>query len=295
MRNRFAGPLVALLAVLALSSVVAAQAPDARAAQAQRGPNASGGANAAQQSQDAAPAGPAPKRDLNGVWTVEGGFGLGTANRAAIHTDFPPMTPQGQKLYSQHKPEPLVTLAKSNDPYGTCDPLGFPRNVLNQQVFNGSMRFIQLPDRMFILYEFQRVWREIWTDGRELPPKVDVKGAPDSRYYGFSAGHWDGDYSLVIDTVGTNDGTWLDNEGHPHSSDLHAVERYTRLDQNTISLTLTIDDPKIYTKPFEWVTNAKLHAKPKPDFAETLCVPSDSIAYKDSLVLPAGVADPTPK
>lgn len=288
MRNQFAGPLVALLAALTLSLAAAAQTPDARAAQAQRG------ADATQQSKTATPAGPAPKHDLNGVWTVEGGYGLGTGNRGAVHA-FPPMTPLGQARYSQHKPEPLVNLAKSNDPFGTCDPVGFPRNVLNQQAFNASMRFVELPDRMIILYEFQRVWREIWKDGRELPKKVDAKGAPDSRYYGFSLGHWDGDYTFVIDTVGTNDNTWLDNEGHPHSSDLHVAERYTRLDQNTMALTLTLDDPKIYTKPFDWITDAKFHAKPQPDFAETLCIPSEAITYRDALVVPAGVGDPTPK
>ena len=293
MRNLFPGPLVALLAALALSSVAAAQTPDARPAQAQRGATANQGANAAQPNRDAAPAGPAPRRDLNGVWAVEGGYGLGAGNRGAVHP-FPPMTPLGEERNKQNRPEPLVNLAKANDPFGTCDPLGFPRNVLNQQVFNASMRFIELPDRMFILYQFQRVWREIWKDGRALPPKVDVRGAPDSRLYGFSVGHWDGDYTFVIDTVGTDDRTWLDNDGHPHSSDMRVVERYTRLDQNTMALTVTIDDSKIYTKPFDWITNAKLHIKPQPDFAETFCIPSDSIAYKESLVLPAGVGDPVP-
>jgi hypothetical protein len=279
MRNRFAGPLITFLAALMLSPVASAQP--------QRG------ANTAQEGKVAAPAGPAPKRDLNGLWVVQGGYGLGTGNRPAYHP-FPPMTPLGEARFKENKPEPVVGLANSNDPFGTCDPLGFPRNVLNQQGFNASMRFIELPDRMMIVYQFQRVWREIWKDGRQLPAKVDAKGAPDARYYGFSVGRWDGDYSFVIDTVGTDNRTWLDNEGHPHSSDLHVVERYTRLDQNTLALTLTINDPQIYTKPFDWITNAKLYTKPDPDFSETLCLPSEALTYRESLVVPTGVGSSGP-
>jgi hypothetical protein len=266
MRSRLFGPLVTLVAALALSSVAAAQTPTGDAA------------------------GPAPQRDLNGVWTVEG-YGLGTSNRSARH-QFPPLTPLGEERMKQNKPEPVVGLAKSNDPYGTCDPLGFPRDILNQQAFNASMRFIESPDRMFILYQFQKVWREIWKDGRELPKEVNDAGTPDARYYGFSVGRWDGDYTFVIESTGTDDRTWLDNEGHPHSSDLRVVERYTRLDQSTMALTVTIDDPKIYMKPFDWITGAKLHKKVNPDFDEMLCIPSASIEYKNSLVLPTVVDDP---
>ena len=83
---------------------------------------------------------------------------------------------------------------------------------------DGGLWFEQVPNRIVMMYQYQRVWRDIWMDGRELPKKVDAKGAPDSSFYGYSVGRWDGDYTLAIDTTGTDDRTWLDQTGHPHSA-----------------------------------------------------------------------------
>jgi hypothetical protein len=245
----------------------------------------------AQTPKTAAP-GPAPKRDISGVWTVEG-YGLGTSNRTA-RQEFPPLTPLGEEIMAEHKPEPVVGLANSNDPYGTCDPLGLPRNLLNQQAFNSSMRIIELPDRVFFLYQLQKVWREIWKDGRELPKQVDAAGFPDAMIYGYSVGRWEDDYTFVIESTGMDERTWMNNEGNPHSSALRVVERYTRVDEDTLAFTLTIDDPTIYTKRFDWITGAKFHRKANPDIAEMLCIPSDAIEYRESLVLPTVIGDPAP-
>jgi hypothetical protein len=279
MPNSVAKPIVGVLAVLVVSSVVLARNPDGRAGQAARGGTTT---NAAQPTKDATPAGPAPKHDLNGVW-VGSGRGGGQP--------FPPYTAQGKKMFSLNKPEPIFHLAASNDPIVTCDPLGFP-HVLNPPALSQGMRFAALPNLMIVLYQYQTVWREIWMDGRELPKKVDAKGAPDSRFYGFSVGHWDGDSTFIADTVGLDDRTWLDRDGHPHSVDMQVVERYTRADQNTMQLTLTINDPKVYTMPFDWIKNATYKWTPKQDFGETFCVPSEALAYRDTLATPAGNGDP---
>src|SRR5438045_2537421 len=82
------------------------------------------------------------------------------------------------------------------------------------------------PNRALSGYEQQRVWREVWTDGRALPRAVDVKDAPESRFYGYSVGHWENDNTLVIDTTGLDDRTWLDEAGHPHTTMAHIPERY---------------------------------------------------------------------
>jgi len=202
------------------------------------------------------------------------------------------MTPAGEARFKLNKPESVVHLGATNDPFVTCDPLGFPRDILNHAISSrGGMWFEPVPNQMVILYEQQRVWREVWMDGRELPKKVDAKGAPDSRYYGYSVGHWDGDYTFVIDTTGLDDRTWLDEVGHPHSVDAHIEERYTRLDQYNIQLTVTIDDPKFYTKPFEFL-KANFYWMAKQDFEETLCIPSEAIDYRDSLAKPAGTGEP---
>jgi hypothetical protein len=261
MRNPAAKRTVALLAMLAFSSVVLAQNREVP-----KMPN---------------PPGPAPKHDLNGAW-------VGPIK--PVTNDVPPMTPLGESRFKRNKPEREYTLAATNDPFQSCDPLGFPRNVLNHAVINGGQWFEQVPNRMVMLYQNQRVWRDIWMDGRELPKKVDAKGAPDSRFYGYSVGHWDGDNTLVIDTTGVDDRTWLDDAGHPHSVDMHVQERYTRLDQYNLELTVTIDDPKIYTKPFEWMKTS-YYWMAKQDFEETFCVPSEAVDYLNSLAKPAGTGD----
>jgi hypothetical protein len=207
------------------------------------------------------------------------------------------MTPAGEAIVKQRKAYSSATnlggkdgpLGASNDPYITCDPLGFPRNVLTYAVTNrGGVLFGSAPGRILIGYEQQRLWREIWMDGRALPKAVDVRGAPESRYYGYSVGHWENDYTLVIDTTGLDERAWLDTVGHPRSSMAHIQERYRRLDQYNIQLTVTVDDPKFYTKPWTFM-RANLYWMKAQEFAETLCVPSEALEYRDSLAKPSGI------
>jgi hypothetical protein len=295
-RNHIAERTVALLAVLAFSPVVVAQTPDARTPPAQRGRGSNiaellspkfflGPAQNREIPKNPEPAGPAPKHDLNGAW-------VGPLNRV-LH-DLPAMTALGEARFKVNKPEAVFHLAATNDPYVTCDPLGFPRSILNHAVINAGMWFEQVPNRIVMLYQNQRVWRDIWMDGRELPKKVDAKGAPDSRFYGYSVGHWDGDYTLVVDTTGLDDRTWFDDAGHPHSVDMHVQERYTRVDQYTLQLTVTIDDPKIYTKPFV-LAKVKFRWIPTQETEEQLCVPSEAITYYNSIALPSFGESSKPK
>jgi hypothetical protein len=225
------------------------------------------------------PPGPAPKRELTGAW-------VGPQN--ATHDTVPPMTPAGEARFKQNKPKTLAQPWGGNDPYQVCDPLGLPRNLFAQAISGrGQMWFEPVPNRMVILYGQQRVWRDVWMDGRDLPTKVDTRGAPDSRFYGYSVGHWDGDYTFVIDTTGLDERTWLDEAAHPHSNGAHIQERYTRVDQYNIQLTVTIDDPKFYTAPWQ-VLKANYYWMKAQDFDETFCVPSDAIAYRDKLSNPSG-------
>jgi hypothetical protein len=241
------------------------------------------------------PPGPAPKRDLSGAWV-----GPGVSNKP---DPAPPMTPAGQAAFKEHKAYGAatgnfgrgggtVTNAESNDPFITCDPLGFPRNLLAHAITSrGGTLFSTMPDRIIISYEQQRVFREIWMDGRQLPKAVDVKGAPESRFYGYSVGHWENDNTLVIDTTGLDERTWLDEEGHPHTAMAHVQERYTRTDQYNIQLTVTVDDPKFYTKPWTFM-RANLYWMKAQEFAETICVPSEALEYRDTLTKPSGIKVP---
>jgi hypothetical protein len=270
MRNPIVKVIVAVLTVLVLSSVAVAQRrivpPGFVAEGVPKMPN---------------PPGPAPKRDLSGAWV-----GPMQTNKP---DPIPPMTPAGAAIFKTHHaylPNGVQLddgkLPPTNDPFTTCDPLGFPRNLLAHAITQrGGTLFGSAPNRIIIAHEQQRVWREIWMDGRALPKKVDAVGTPESRYYGYSVGRWEDDYTFVIDTTGLDERPWLDEAGHPRSSMAHIQERYTRVDQYNMKLTVTVDDPTYYTKPFVFMK--------AQEFAETFCIPSDGIEYRDSLTKPSGI------
>ena len=216
------------------------------------------------------------------------------------HVPVPPMTAAGQAAFKERKSYGVASRLggqgrdqagepESNDPFITCDPLGFPRDLLAHAITSrGGTLFGSAPNRILIAYEQQRVWREIWMDGRALPKAVDVRGAPESRYYGHSAGHWENDNTLVIDTTGVDERPWLDEAGHPRSSSAHIQERYTRPDEYNLQLTVTVDDPKFYTKPWTWM-RANFYWMKAQEFAETFCIPSEALEYRDTLAKPSGI------
>ncbi len=225
---------------------------------------------------DPSSGGPAPKHDLTGYWA-----GPLVATKG---DDIPPMTAMGKQRYSLNKPEVNFGTKGGNDPLKTCDPLGLPRNLIFE---TRGMAFSTMPNKLVILHQYQRVWRDVWMDGRSLPTNVDAKGGPESMWYGYSVGHWDGDNILVIDTVGSDDRSWLDTAGHPHSVDAHVQERYTRVDHNHMELTVTVDDPKIYTKPFVLGT-LKFRWIPAQEMEQQMCIPSEAIDYSNIIAIPAG-------
>jgi hypothetical protein len=145
-----------------------------------------------------------------------------------------------------------------------------------------------MPNRIVILTEFGRVFRTVWMDGRDVPKNVGAKAGPNTTWYGYSAGHWDGDYTLVVNTVGLDDRSWLDRRGYPHSTELKVEERYTRVNHNMLDLTLTVEDPKIYTKPFVLAKNRFYWIPNQEDEEEYICVPSEAIEYRKMIIVPAG-------
>ena len=86
--------------------------------------------------------------------------------------------------------------------------------------------------------------RQIYTDGRSLPREITFPA-----WLGYSVGRWDGD-TLVVETIGFNDKTWLDNRGHPHSDAMRVTERYRRRDVGHLDVEITIDDRTFYNRPF---------------------------------------------
>ena len=142
---------------------------------------------------------------------------------------------------------------------------------------------------VILMSQFQDSWREIWMDGRELPNNVgsDEKGSPDPRYYGYSVGHWEDDYTLVIETTGVDDRTWLTGSGHAHTVHARFQERYKRTSHNDLELSITVDDPELYLKSFS-LGKYKFRWIPNQIIDERLCIPSDVIEYLKAVGDPAG-------
>lgn len=223
------------------------------------------------------PGGPAPVRDLTGIW--DGGpAGVGAtgqeAERAAARA---PFTPLGEEMARRNRPgngPRKVLVGELNDPLSTLgDPAGFPRLVTFEL---RAVQIAQTPNQVLMLYMFEKRYRVIWTDGRALPKD------PDPRWYGYSVGRWEDDYTFVVETIGLDDRTWIDNDGDPHSTDLKVIERYRRVNQNTMELTVTVDDPKVYTKP--WLVRNRMVLRllpPGTDLMEMIPSASEAQAYQE--------------
>jgi hypothetical protein len=227
--------------------------------------------------------GPAPRHDLSGIWDPPNVSGIQVLGAGAAPDDGKPehklpYTAEGLDALKLTKPSNgvrSVLPAETNDPVFSCDPQGFPREDLYEL---RTTQILQTPQAVVILYTYGRIWRVIWTDGRELPKD------PEPRWFGYSVGKWVDDYTLVVQTSGTDERTWIDRAGRPHSADLRVEERFHRADRDHLELTVTIDDPKMYTKP--WVALDKLSFDLQPptiDVHEMICSPSEFSEYNKLL------------
>lgn len=225
---------------------------------------------------------PAPKHDISGIWDPGDG-GIQALGPAAMPDDGkpehrPPFSPAGLKALDETKPSngARSTLApESNDPVIAGDPQGIPREDLFEL---RTVQILQTPVQVYLLYQFGRVWRVIWTDGREVPKD----GEP--RWFGYSVGKWVDDYTLVVETTGTDERTWIDHAGRPHSDALRVEETFHRVDRDHLELSVLIDDPKMYTKP--WVALNKLVFNLEPqtfDIREMFWSPTEFQGYNKLL------------
>jgi len=201
------------------------------------------------------------KPDLSGVWYIQPtslaemkrlygnladaankvsvpGMELDTISKYAINilVDFKPeespMRPEAAEIFRRRVP--------TDYPNTYCLPLGIPLAALVSE----PDKMVQSPGLIVILYESDGTHRQISTDGRELPKEV-----AQPSWLGYSVGKWERN-TLVVETAGFNDKSWLDMSGHPHSEALRIVERYRRRDFGHLDVEITLDDPQMYTKPF---------------------------------------------
>jgi hypothetical protein len=219
---------------------------------------------AAGQSRQARPSRTPP--DLQGIWQV-----LSTAKydlqdhgaRAGIllERDKPfPMAlgiPAGKGVvegndipyqpWAAAKKKENFALGLAADPLGKCYMPGVPRATYLPFPF----QIFQTPKYVAMLYEYSHTYRVIYTDGTAHTEGLDF-------WMGDSRGRWDGN-TLVVDVANFNDQTWFDMAGNFHSDALHVVERYTLIDPNTIRYQATIEDPKVFTRP--WKMTLLLHRR----------------------------------
>jgi len=207
-------------------------------------------------------------RDLSGVWVAQSKQSSSLLTNAQAE---PPLTDWGKEQFKAAKPASQKKQnmdASTNDPHQFCDPVGMPRADLT----NRPIEIVETQDEVYIFYEEDHSWRQIYLDGRTLPE------GPDPSYLGYSVGKWDGD-TLVVDTVGLNDKSWLDGAGRPHSEALHVVERFRRAGADTLQITLTIEDSKAYTKT--WAAAPRIFKlKTGYELAEDYCVAADSLGAR---------------
>lgn len=180
-----------------------------------------------------------------------------------LSKDDPPM-----QAWAIERTAANIKAGPQKDPETLCFPSGIPRLYVHQY----PIEILQLPGRVLMLFEYDHFARQIWTDGRKHPDADTLEAS----WMGHSIGGWEGD-TLVVDSVGFNDRTWLDNAGHPHTEALHLVERFRRVANDTLQVDLTFDDPKTYTKP--WTGQRVFHLKPGWEISEQIC--ADNFLWKE--------------
>jgi hypothetical protein len=200
-------------------------------------------------------------KDLSGVW-------MRNEPAATFSKTAPPaMTPWAEARFRANKPTigPAAAL-DANDQTVQCFPPGLPYVLVVPVPFE----LVQTADRVIQLFEYNHNVRRIYTDGRGHPP--DLSDTESAQWLGHSTGRWEDD-TLVIDTVGFNDQTWLDRLGHPHTRNLRVVEQLRRRDVDTLVYVVTVDDPGAYAAP--WRGEMVFVRRAGWDILEHHCLPAD--------------------
>jgi hypothetical protein len=214
-----------------------------------------------------APRTPDDKPDLSGIWEPIGPVG-------STFTDASARDPQFQNVGRELKDGlPLLPwaadllkarmAANSKDaPDTNCQPLG----PVQMHLHPFPRRIMQTPALMVILFERDTQYRQIFLDGRSLP--VD----PQPSFNGYSTGKWDGD-TLVVETIGIRDGTWLDVRGTPLTDAAKVTERFGRPSFGQLEIEITVDDPRAYSKP--WTIRVTQAYAADTDTLEFVCLENE--------------------
>jgi hypothetical protein len=191
-----------------------------------------------------APRTPDGKPDLSGVWTK-----ISPKYSRNIAADLKPgdIQPWAEALVQQRQED----LGKDYMNV-RCVPLGPGYSIAGDSTGAEMVKIVQTPALILILNP-DLTYRQVFLDGRAL------ETAPNPNWMGYSVGHWDGD-TLVVESFGFNDRTWLDHDGHPHTEALRTTERYRRRDFGNLDLEVTFSDPAVYARPWTVAVRAELAA-----------------------------------
>jgi len=209
-----------------------------------------------------------PDLSGDGVWSL--GWVANMAN-AQAKPGPAPAKPWNQAMWSYHNAN-----YSKYDPQGFCLPPGGPRAMATPY----PAEIVQHRDRIFIVFEGGgHVWREIHMDGREHPKDLNP------TYFGHSVGRWEGD-TLVVDTVGYNEKTWLDYSGHHHTEQLHTIEYITRPYKEKLNYKVTIDDPGAFEE--QWTAEWDIRWSEGQELADYICQENNQflIDLHDDLDIP---------
>ncbi len=215
------------------------------------------------------------KPDLTGVWQggsnrigtwEEANAGGGTNATTGQITPFAVRGPQEKAPYQPWAAEKVLESFNRrgiDDPMARCFAPGVPRTT-TMGLF--PMQIVQTPQTVVMLFEVFHVFRVI-PIGAKHPDDLEPS------FMGNSVGRWEGD-TLVVDAIGFNDKTWLAGTGTFHSDKLHVVEKFTRMDENTIAYEVTMEDPVVLTKP--WVVRSTIMLRPGTRLREYECVENNT-------------------
>jgi len=226
------------------------------------------------------------RHDLDGVWAVRPARNTPRLAFECCLVDprlRPPMTAWAQARFDAAIPSSRslgpegdrVIPGKENDPTLSCFPDGIPKILTSPEPFE----IITIPGRVLMFFEKDHGWRQIWTDGRKLSDDP-----PELRFDGYSVGRWQGE-TFIVESNGFNDKLWLDYYGDPHSDQMRLTERYQRVDKETLSIAVTIDDPKAYTKA--WVGQPIHYSlRPRVEIGEWYCTIEDEGRFGEKIRFP---------
>jgi hypothetical protein len=204
-----------------------------------------------------APRTPSGTPDLSGIWRAASnryiqdlGADLGTV----------PFRPHAAAIYRQRLENNGL-----DRPSGKCLPKGVPEGMT---IRGYPFKIVQTPKLTLVLYEIFVAYRQIHTDGRDFRGFAGDPSEIHPAWLGYSVGRWDGD-TFLVETIGINDRTWLDDSGYPHSDALKITERMRRPAFGRLDIEFTFDDPKTYTRP--WSVKIPFELVPDTELLEYVC------------------------